>query len=124
MAIAWTDESRAAVVAAYLAAEPTAETSVEITKDIGAEFEQSPNGVRMILSKAGVYIASAKAKPAGKAGEKTTTPRVSKADSQEALSAAIEAAGGDVDDEIIGKLTGKAAVYFTGVINKVVASTE
>lgn len=117
--MAWTEEQKAKVIEAYEAAGPTPENSTEIIKDIAEEFEQSPNGVRMILVQAGVYVkkdATASAdKP--KAGTKTDAPkRVSKESSIAALKAAIEARGAQVDDEILDKLTGKAAVYFTQVL--------
>jgi hypothetical protein len=118
--MAWTDEQREEAVAAYMAAEPTAENSMEIVKVIAEDMDQSPNGVRAILSKDGCYIA--KGKSPSKAG--TTTARVSKADSQAALTAAIEAAGQVPDDTIISKLTGKAAVHLAEVINSIVASSE
>ena len=99
----------------------TPETSMEIVKDIADELEESPNGVRMILTKAGVYV---KKSPAS-GGSKTTASggngggRVSKAAAQEGLIAAINDAGQSVDEEIISKLTGKAAQYFTTVLNGV-----
>lgn len=120
--MAWTQEQKDAVIEAYSAADATPENSMEIVAELAEEHDQSPNGVRMILSKAGVYVNVGKAAPSKTAAAKT--PRVSKADSQESLSAAIEAAGGTPDEEIISKLTGKAAVYFTGVINAIVASDE
>jgi len=113
--MAWTDEKKSAVIEAYEAAEPTPENSMEIVKEIADEYEESPNGVRMILTKAGVYIKKTPA--AGKtASAPTGSTRVSKADAQESLTAAITSAGQDVDDEIISKLTGKAAQYFATVI--------
>lgn len=113
----WTDKEREEAVAAYEAADPTEENSMEIVREIAEDMEQSPNGVRMILSKAGVYIAKGKSpSKAAKGG----TARVSKADSQEALAAAIEAVGQNVDMEVISKLTGKAAIYLTEIINKIV----
>ena len=59
--MAWTDEKKAEVIAAYEAANPTAENSMEVVKEIAEEFEESPNGVRMILTKAGVYVKKAPA---------------------------------------------------------------
>jgi hypothetical protein len=118
--MAWTDEQRTEAIEAYKAADPTSENSMDIVADIAADLEQSVNGVRAILSKDGCYIA--KGKSPSKAS--TGTARVSKADSQTALTAAIEAAGQAPDDTIISKLTGKAAVYFTEIINSVVAGTE
>jgi len=123
--MAWTQEQKDAVVEAYVAAKPTPENSMDIVKDLAEEFEQSPNGVRMILSKAGMYVNVGKAAPSkNPKTDAAKTLRVSKSDSQEALTAAIEAAGGTPDEEIISKLTGKAAVYFTSVINAIVATTE
>ena len=93
--MAWTDESKAQAVEMYTEAEATPETSMEIVKDIADELGESPNGVRMILT------------------------RVSKADAAEALKGALTDAGQDIDADIIDKLTGKASVYFTGVINAI-----
>jgi transposase-like protein len=112
----WTDELKAQVVKDYLSQSPTQENSMDIVKDIADELGKTANGVRMILSKAGVYVT--KGTPAKKeGGEKKATggTRVSKESAQAALIAAIEAAGKEVDEEIISKLTGKAAQYFTGL---------
>jgi len=118
--MAWDDEKKAAVIEAYEKAEPTPETSMEIVKEIAEEYEESPNGVRMILTKAGVYV---KKTPASGGGEKkaasTGGTRVSKAAAAEALSAAISDAGQEVDEEIVSKLTGKAAQYFTTIITAI-----
>ena len=54
--VAWDDDKKAEAVRMYLAAEPTPETSMEIVKDVAEELNESPNGVRMILTKAGVYV--------------------------------------------------------------------
>lgn len=118
--MAWTDEKREEVIAAYEAANPTPENSMEIVAELAEEYEESPNGVRMILSKAGVYIkkeAVAK-KGTGKATGGGGT-RVSKAAAHEALNAAIRDLGQEPDDEIVSKLTGKAAQYFTTVLESV-----
>jgi hypothetical protein len=116
--MAWTDEKKEEVIAAYEAANPTAENSLEIIREIAEEFEESPNGVRMILVRAGVYVkkAPAASKPSNGGGG---GGRVSKVASQEALSAAISDAGQEVDEDVISKLTGKAAVYLTGIINAI-----
>ena len=118
--MAWDDDKKAQAVAMYEEAEPTPETSMEIVKDIAEELDESPNGVRMILTKAGVYV---KKTPAAKSSGGATagggTTRVSKAAAQEALIAALGDAGQDVDKEIISKLTGKASQYFTSIITKI-----
>jgi len=117
--MAWTDELKAEVIKAYEAGEPTPESSTELIKEIAEEFEQSPNGVRMVLVQAGVYVkkeagTTAKGKTEAK-GE--GTKRVSKESSIAALRTAIVLRGGPIDDEILEKLTGKAAVYFTSVLS-------
>ena len=117
--VAWEDDKKAQAVSMYEEAEPTPETSMEIVKDIAEELDESPNGVRMILTKAGVYV---KKTPAAKSSGSTTGgggTRVSKAAAAEALIAALGDAGQDVDEEIIAKLTGKASQYFTSIITKI-----
>ena len=113
--MAWTDESKAEAVDLYTTEDPTPETSMEIVKTIADTLGESPNGVRMILTKAGVYVkkapATSSAKSNGGGG------RVSKADAQQTLKDALSDAGQEIDGDIIDKLTGKAAVYFAGVIN-------
>lgn len=117
----WTPENKQKVIDAYKAKNPTPETSLEIIKEIAEEINQTANGVRMILVQAEVYVkrdatATSTAK-AGKAeGAKST--RVSKEDSIAALRSAIESKGKDVDDDILAKLTGKAAVYFLSIISE------
>ena len=115
--MAWTDESKAQAVELYTDAEATPETSMEIVKDIADQLGESPNGVRMILTKAGVYVKKAPAARAASSNGGTATARVSKADAQETLKGALTDAGQEIDADIIDKLTGKAAVYFAGVIN-------
>ena len=114
--MAWDDEKKAQAVSMYQEMEPTPETSMEIVKTIADELNESPNGVRMILTKAEVYV---KKTPAAKASTSTSTgtTRVSKVAAQEALTAAIADAGKVADEEIISKLTGKAAQYFTTLLS-------
>jgi transposase-like protein len=111
----WTDELREQAVEMYLAQKPNSENSTEVVAQVADELGFSPNSVRMILSKAGVYITkSAGAKPKAETATKGT--RVSKEAAQAELVAAIQAKGKDVDEEIVSKLTGKAAVYFAGLL--------
>ena len=112
----WTDETKQEAVDMYTSEEPTPENSMEIVADIAEQLGQTPHGVRMILTKAGVYV---KKTPAAKSsGGSTGGGRVSKQDAQDGLSAAISDAGMEVDMSIIDKLTGKAANYFADIINK------
>ena len=115
----WTDELKTKVIEMYEQAGPTPESSTEIIKDIAEEIEMSPNGVRMVLVQAGVYVkkdSSAGSAKTTKTASGEGSKRVSKEDSIASLRAAIEAKGGPIDDDILGKLTGKAAVYFASVL--------
>lgn len=115
----WTPELKADVIKKYTEAEPTVETTTEIIKDIADELKLSPNGVRMMLIQAKVYVKKAEATSKTTGDKKTGegTKRVSKESAIAELKAAIEEKGGVVDEDILSKLTGKAAVYFLGVIN-------
>lgn len=118
MAGQWTDERKAEAIQAYKDAEPTAENSMEIVSEIAEKMGESVNGVRMILSKADVYIKKTPAKGsstvAAASGDKPA--RVSKEAAHSKLIAAITDAGQTVDSEIISKLTGKAAMYFAELV--------
>lgn len=118
--MAWTEENKARVVEMYKERNPTAENSTELVKQIADELEESANGVRMILMQAGVYVKKdAAAGKASSSSEKKSgegAKRVSKEDAIGALRKAIEDAGKDVDEDIISKLTGKAAVYFASLL--------
>lgn len=122
---AWTDELKQQAIDAYLAGEPTPENSQELIKDIADDLEQTANGVRQVLVQAKVYVKKEATSATTTTTKGTTTKtagtgekRVSKESQIAALRAAIEAKGADVDEDIISKLTGKAAVYFTSVIGK------
>jgi hypothetical protein len=120
MSATWTDELKSEVIAKYEAAGPTPENSTEIIKDIAEEIEMSPNGVRMVLVQAGVYVkkdpnaSTSKTKTSSASGDKPA--RVSKESAIADLKVAIEDAGKPVDEDILSKLTGKAAVYFLSVL--------
>jgi len=120
--MAWDDDKKEQAIEMYTAEEPTPENSMEIVKSIADELGESPNGVRMILTKAGVYVKKAPASGSTKkASTSTGGTRINKAAAQEALTAALNDAGVDIDDDIISKLTGKAAQYFADALNKVAA---
>ncbi|MBR19343.1 MAG: hypothetical protein CMA64_04250 [Euryarchaeota archaeon] len=112
--MAWDDDKKAQAVEMYEAQDPTPETSMEIVKEIAEELSESPNGVRMILTKAGVYVKKTQA--TGNGGASSGGSRVSKQAAQDALTAAIIDKGLAVDEDIISKLTGKAAQYFAGLL--------
>jgi hypothetical protein len=112
--MAWDDDKKAQAVEMYEAQDPTPETSMEIVKEIADELQESPNGVRMILTKAGVYVKKAQA--SGNGGASTGGSRVSKQAAQDSLVAAITDKGLEPDMDIISKMTGKAAQYFAGLM--------
>ena len=114
----WTEELKEQAVKMYEDAEPTPENTMDIVGEIANELEQSPNGVRMILSKAGVYIPKTPAKAKASSGGGGGGTRINKAEALENLRSAIETAGGEVDEAIVSKLTGKAAAYFAQIIAK------
>lgn len=114
------DNLKQTIIDKYLAAEPTPETSTEIVKEIAEELDQSPNKVRMLLVNAQVYVKKDATSTSKEGTAKKTagegTKRVSKESQIAALKAAIVAKGATVDDDILDKLTGKAAAYFTTVL--------
>lgn len=118
--MAWTDEQKDQAKQMYLDGNPTPENSVELVKQIADDLDQSPNGVRMMLTQAGIYVRKSDA-PAtsGKTTAKKEgegTKRVSKESQIAELKAAIEARGAEIDTDILDKLTGKAAAYFAKVL--------
>ena len=114
--MAWTDEAKAQAVEMYTGEEPTPENSMEVVKMIAEELGESPNGVRMILTKAGVYVKKTPAVKSSSGG--TGGGRVNVAAAQDELTKAISDMGEEADAAIISKLTGKAAMYFATLINK------
>jgi transposase-like protein len=114
--MAWTDESKQEAIEMYQDSEPTPETSMEIVKEIAEHLGESPNGVRMILTKAGVYVRKTPAARSSSGGGSTGGGRVSVSDAQDRLTSVLSDAGQEVDSAIISKLTGKAAVYFANIV--------
>jgi hypothetical protein len=118
----WTEELKEQVIEDYEKADPTPENSMEIVQELAEKYEKTVNGIRMILSKAGVYVKKSPApKAAGKKdATKPATTRVSKEASIKALTEVINTAGLDLEEEILSKLTGKAAVYFTDLLEELI----
>jgi len=111
----WSEEVKAQAVKDYEESNPTPENSTEIVKKIAEDIDMTVNGVRAVLVRAGVYIKKTPA-TGGSGGEsKSTSTRVNKADAIKALKDIISNNSLDVEDDIIDKLTGKAAVYFKGL---------
>jgi len=112
----WTDELKEEVVSAYLEQNPTPENTTEIVKSVAEQFEKTPNGVRMVLIRANAYVKQDAPKSTGSSSSSSGAKRVNKAEAIDSLKKVIAAAGKDVDDDICDRLTGKAAVYITGLL--------
>ncbi len=119
--MAWTDEKKQQVIAKYVEVMEQYETpelkakhSTAEVASIAEEFSEQPNGVRTILTKAGVYIRKAPTPAASTSGG---AKKVNKAEAiQELKNLITSIEGAPVDEAIIDKLTGKAAVYFAEVL--------
>ena len=123
----WTPETKDELIARYVEEIEKFEEaergqhSAEIVEQLANEFDKTKNGVRIILSKADVYV---KKTPTAKSATASSsaaggTKRVNKAQAIEELKTAIASIDEDlVDEEIVSKLTGKAAQYFTGVLTQ------
>lgn len=125
--MAWDEAKKEKVIKMYKESEPTPDNSIEIVKEIADEVGETPNGVRMILSKAGVYVkATQTTASTSKKGatDEPKAPKVSKTDKIASLSEAISSAGMVPNAEILDKLTGKAADYFTQVIKALITALE
>lgn len=115
--MAWTEEDKKKVISMYQEGNPTPENSAELLKEISDSMDQTPNGVRMVLMQAGVYVKKADAPKTSASKESGEgTKRVSKESQIAALREAIEARNVEVDEEILSKMTGKAAAYFVTVL--------
>lgn len=119
MASSWTDELRETVIKEYTDSKPTPETSTEIVKEIAEKHELTPNGVRAVLIKANKYVS--KAKDNKESTDTKVGKRASKGVALEGLMDTLRKANLDVDEDIINKLTGKAAVYFSDLFKEVLS---
>lgn len=125
----WTPETKDELIARYVEEIEKFEEaergqhSAQIVEQLADEFDKTKNGVRIILSKADVYVKKTPtAKSATASSSAGGTKRVNKAQAIEELKTAIATIDEDlVDDEIVSKLTGKAAQYFTGVLTQAAA---
>ena len=118
-----TDELRSEVISAYVETmegypeEERPKVTMEVVAGIAEEFSLTPNSVRVILTNANVYILKKVEPKATSAAAGGAGTRVNKDHAHKALTAALEAIGVvDVDQEVVTKLTGKAAQYLAACI--------
>lgn len=127
--MAWTTEKKQECIEAYKKAmaeyatdELRAQHTTEVVADLAEEFGETVNGVRTILARAEVYYKKAPATKAATAKATATgegTKRINKADAIAELTNTIAAIDPDlVDEEVLSKLTGKAAAYFVSILIK------
>lgn len=114
----WTDELKEEVIEQYTSQDPTPETTMEIVEGIAEEHGLTVNGVRMVLSKAGEYVAKGKTASASTEGKTKKKP---KQESLDDLTTILKDNSVEVDDTVISKLTGKAAEFFIGAFKTVTA---
>ena len=120
MAKKWTDEDIKQAVELYQKQDPTPENTMQCVQNVAEEMEQNPNGVRAILSKQGVYIKKEDSSTNSKnANPSTGSKRVNKQEAQQELTSALRDAGQEPDEDIVSRLTGKAAKYFTNVLREI-----
>lgn len=98
--------------------------SMEIVNEVAKAAGVTPNGLRMKLTSAGLYVRkdTTASKTATKTESKSGGARTSKADAHSALRAAFSDAGLEdsfLDDEIVDKLTGKAALHIAEAVRKI-----
>lgn len=119
--MAWNDDKKKQVIAMYVNAMEQYETpelkakhTVAEVATIAGEVDESVNGVRKILTTAGVYVKKAPTPAASTSGG---GKKVNKAEAiQELKNLITSVEGAPVDEAIIDKLTGKAAIYFAEVL--------
>ena len=120
MAKKWTDEEIQQAVELYQKQEPTPENTMQCVKNVAEELGQNPNGVRAILSKQSVYIKKEDSSTSSKSPNSSTgSKRVNKQEAQQELTSALRDAGQEPDEDIVSRLTGKAAKYFANVLREI-----
>lgn len=104
---------RKEIVNLYLAEKPTAVNSIEIIKEIAIDLAISPNLIRKILTEENVIVMPEKTEEKAK--------RVSKADAHSDLIGLIESYFPITDEHktMVSKLTGKCALFFKDVIERI-----
>lgn len=115
----WTDELKQEVIAEYKEKNPTPETTTEIVAELAEKYDKTPNGIRMILTKANEYVAKGNTASTSNSGSGDKPKRKSKQESLDELKALLTEHGVEVDETIVDKMTGKAAEYFIGGIKHI-----
>lgn len=118
----WTPELKAEAIAQY--AERIAEYlpedqpshTLEIVADLAKVYGFTNNSMRGVIQQSEHYVKAAKKEVVS---DKPVSKRPNKAQALADLKAAIADGGAEVNEEMIDKLTGLEAVYFTSVIRHI-----
>ena len=119
----WTPELKAEAISQYVERineflpEDRPAHTLEVIAELAAEYNFTKNSMRGVIQQSEHYVKAAKKVAA--TSEKPTSKRPNKAQSMAELKAAIADGGAEVNDELIEKLTGIEAVYFTQVIRQI-----
>lgn len=109
------EEFKESLTKAYVDMKPTPESNSEILESLGDIYNVSPNSIRVFLTRAGVYVKAEQ--PTADKPAATGSKRVPKEATINKLKAIITAKGKEVDDSVVDKLTGKAALYWIELLS-------
>lgn len=118
----WTPELKAECIAQYaeriqeFLEEDRPHHTLEVIAELSAEYNFTKNSMRGVIQQSDVYVKAAKKEAAT---DKPATKRPNKAQALADLKSAISDGGATVNEELLEKLTGIEAVYFTGVIRTI-----
>lgn len=119
----WTPELKAEAISQYVERineflpEDRPSHTLEVIAELATEYGFTKNSMRGVIQQSEHYVKAAKKVAA--TSEKPASKRPNKAQALAELKAAIADGGAAVNDELIEKLTGIEAVYFTQVIRHI-----
>lgn len=119
----WTPELKAEAISQYVERineflpEDRPSHTLEVIAELAAEYNFTKNSMRGVIQQSEHYVKAAKKVAA--TSEKPASKRPNKAQAMAELKAAIVDGGAEVNEELIEKLTGIEAVYFTQVIRQI-----
>ena len=119
----WTPELKAEAISQYVERineylpEDQPAHTLEVIAELSAQYGFTKNSMRGVIQQSEHYVKAAKKVAA--TSEKPASKRPNKAQAMAELKAAIVDGGAEVNEELIEKLTGIEAVYFTQVIRQI-----
>ena len=119
----WTPELKAEAISQYVERineylpEDQPSHTLEVIAELAALYGFTKNSMRGVIQQSEHYVKAAKKAPA--VSDKPASKRPNKAQALAELKAAIVDGGAEVNEELIDRLTGIEAVYFTQVIRHI-----